>query len=138
MTFDPDQLPDAVLAFLAERHLATLTTIGRSGAPQVTPVGVTYDQPQRLARIITWADSVKARNVIADPGQRVAVCQVDGGRWLTLYGRASVTDEPAAVSEAVRRYRERYRPPKERDDRVVIEIGVDKLVGRVPTDENGA
>jgi PPOX class probable F420-dependent enzyme len=132
VTFDLDQLPDAVLAFLTERHLATLTTTGRDSSPQVTPVGVTYDPQRRMARVITWAASIKARNIEADPGQRVAVCQVDGGRWLTIYGRATVTDEPTAVGEAVRRYRDRYRPPKDRDDRVVIEIAVDKLVGRVP------
>jgi PPOX class probable F420-dependent enzyme len=134
VTFDLDQLPDAVLAFFTERHLATLTTTGRDGSPQVTPVGVTYDPQRRMARVITWAASIKARNIDADPGQRVAVCQVDGGRWLTIYGRATVTDDSAAVGEAVRRYRDRYRPPKDRDDRVVIEIAVDKLVGRVPID----
>lgn len=134
MKFDLDQLPAAAVAFLTERHLATLTTTGRDGSPQVTPVGVTYDQRRRLARVITWAASVKARNVAADPGQRVAVCQVDGGRWLTIYGRATVTDESSAVGEAVRRYSERYRPPKDRDDRVVIEIAVDRLVGRLPMD----
>jgi hypothetical protein len=58
------------------------------------------------------------------------VCQVDGGRWLTLEGRASITSEPDRVSEAVRRYAERYREPKERTDRVVIEIAVDRILGR--------
>ncbi|MEM9653042.1 MAG: TIGR03618 family F420-dependent PPOX class oxidoreductase [Actinomycetota bacterium] len=130
MVFDLDDLSPDVLRFLDERHLATLTTLRADGGPQVTPVGVTYEPETRTARVITWADSFKARLVAAEPGQQVAICQVDGGRWLTIYGRATVTDEPNAVAEAVRRYAARYRPPKERDDRVVIEVAVDRLVGR--------
>ncbi len=131
MTFDLDHLHDDVLAFLGEYQLATLTTARSDGTPQVTPVGVTYEPETRTARVITWSTSVKARNIERDPGQRVAVCQVDRGRWLTLYGAAVVTDEPGRVAEGVRRYAERYRQPKERDDRVVIEIAVDAMVGRV-------
>lgn len=130
VVFDLDDLPPELDAFLTERHLATLTVTRSDGSPQVTPVGVTYQPETRTARVITWADSYKARTVAADPGQPVAVCQVDGGRWLTIYGRATVTTEPDAVAEAVRRYAARYRQPKERDDRVVIEIAVDRLVGR--------
>lgn len=131
MQFDLDDLSPDLLTFVTERHLATLTVLRAGGDPQVTPVGVTFEPEARLARVITWADSIKAKIVAADPGQSVAVCQVDGGRWLTIYGRATVTDEPDAVAEAVRRYAARYRQPKERDDRVVIEIEVERLVGRV-------
>ena len=67
---------------------------------------------------------------MAAPGSRAAVCQVDGGRWLTLEGPATVTDDPDPVAEAVRRYAERYRTPGERDDRVAIEIQVDRILGR--------
>jgi len=131
MTFDLDNLDPSVIAFLTGYHLATLSTQSGDGSPQVTPVGVTYQPETRTARIITWATSIKARNIARQPGQRVAVCQVDRGRWLTLYGTAEVTDDPTRVDEAVRRYTERYRPPKERDDRVAIEISVTSLVGRV-------
>lgn len=130
MVFDLDNLSDEVVAFLTERHLATLTTLRDDGSPQVTPVGVTYEPETRTARVITWATSYKAVTVSQHPDGPVAACQVDGGRWLTLYGTATVTDDPDAVAEAVRRYAERYRPPKQRDDRVVIEIAVDRIVGR--------
>lgn len=56
--------------------------------------------------------------------------QVAGGRWLTMEGPAVVTDDPARVAEAVRRYAERYRQPGERPDRVAIEIRVDRILGR--------
>jgi F420H(2)-dependent biliverdin reductase len=125
---DPAALPSEALAFLRERHLATLTTLRPDGSPHVVAVGFTWDADAGLARVITFAPSRKARNVLA--GGRAAVCQVDGGRWLTLEGPAAVTDEPARVAEGVRRYAERYRQPKERDDRVVIEITVDRVLGR--------
>jgi hypothetical protein len=58
------------------------------------------------------------------------VCQVDGRRWLSLEGPASISDEPTRVADAVRRYAARYRPPSERANRVVIEISVDRILGR--------
>ena len=131
VVFDLDAPPADMLAFLTERHLATLTVVRPDGSPQVTPVGVTYAPEARTARVITWADSVKARLVASSPDASVAVCQVDGRRWLTLYGSARVRDEPERVAEGERRYAERYRPPKQRPDRVVIEISVDRIVGTI-------
>jgi hypothetical protein len=58
------------------------------------------------------------------------VCQVDGGRWLSLEGPAEVTDDPARVAAAVAAYAARYRTPGERADRVAIEIRVDRILGR--------
>ena len=130
MVFDLDDLPREVSDFMAERHLATLTVVRDDGTPQVTPVGVTWEPQARLARVITWEGAVKARLLAERPDRPVAVCQVDGGRWLTFYGTARVRDEPGPVAEAVARYTERYRPPKQRTDRVVIEITVDRLLGR--------
>jgi PPOX class probable F420-dependent enzyme len=126
----PDALSAEALAFLTERHLATLTTLRPDGSPHVVAVGFTWDPPAGLARVITFAPSRKARNVAAAPGSRAALCQVDGGRWLTLEGPAQVTSDPARVAEGVRRYAERYRQPGERVDRVVIEIAVDRVLGR--------
>lgn len=130
MSHDPHHLDDAVLCFLAERHLATLTTLRPDGSPHVVAVGFTFDPDTAIARVITFAPSRKARNVAARPGDRAALCQVDGGRWLTLEGPAEVSDDPARVAEAVRRYAGRYRQPGERDDRVVIELAVDRVLGR--------
>jgi len=60
----------------------------------------------------------------------VALCQVDGARWLTLEGEGVVTDDPDRVAEAERRFAVRYQTPRERDDRVAIEITVDRMMGR--------
>lgn len=128
MAIDPEQVPSAVRSFLAERHLATLTTLRADGSPHVVPVGFSYDPDARLVRIITFAASRKVAH--ARRGGRAAVCQVDGGRWLTLEGTVSVTGDPERVAAAVAGYAARYRQPREREDRVAIEIAVDRIMGR--------
>ena len=119
-------LSDAARAFLAERHLATLTTLRSDGSPHVVPVGFTFDDDRGVVRVITFAAAAKAAH--AGAGRRAAVCQVDGGRWLTFEGVASVSTDPADVAAAVAAYAMRYRQPKVRDDRVVVEIDVDKVM----------
>jgi PPOX class probable F420-dependent enzyme len=124
-----DAVTDEMLAFLAERHLATLTTLRADGSPHVVPVGFSYDSGEGVVRIITVAGSAKARH--AARGTRAAVSQVDGARWATLEGVARMADDPSSVALAVAGYAARYRQPGERADRVAIEIAVDKVMGRV-------
>ncbi|MEM9713520.1 MAG: TIGR03618 family F420-dependent PPOX class oxidoreductase [Actinomycetota bacterium] len=124
-------MPPTALEFLTERHLATLTLLRPDGSPQVTPIGMTWDADAALARVITWVGSQKAKILERTGGGRAAVCQVDGGRWITLEGDAVVTGDPERAAEGVRRYTERYSPPR-RDrgpDRRVIEIRVDRVIG---------
>jgi len=125
---DPSDPGPELLAFLTERHLATLTTLRPDGSPHVVPVGVTYDAATRTALVITSGTSAKVRHV-RDGGRRVAVCQVDGRRWVTLEGTAVVRDDAAAVADAVERYAVRYRQPRENLARVAIEISVDRILG---------
>jgi PPOX class probable F420-dependent enzyme len=128
VTAAPDDVAPEVLAFLTERHLATLTTLRADGSPHVVPVGITYDAATRTARVITSGASAKARHV-REGQSRVAVCQVDGRRWVTLEGTAVVRDDPASVADAVARYAIRYRQPRENPERVVMEIAVDRILG---------
>jgi hypothetical protein len=128
MAMDLDDVPEEVLAFLGERHLAALTSPRRDGTPHVAPVGFTYEPEARLARVITFARAHRVGLIGA--GARVALCQIDGARWLTLEGEGVVTDDPERVAEAERRYAERYQSPRERSDRVAVEIAVDRLMGR--------
>ncbi|MGA5821725.1 pyridoxamine 5'-phosphate oxidase family protein [Kitasatospora sp. NPDC094028] len=132
MAHDPHDLDDAMLAFWRERHISTLTTTRPDGSPHVVPVGVTFDPETATARVITSRTSRKARNVAlaGAQGLRVAVCQVDRARWATLEGVAVVRAEPEQVADAERRYEQRYRTPRENPDRVVIEISVDRVLGR--------
>jgi PPOX class probable F420-dependent enzyme len=125
---DLNDLSAGMLAFLAERHLATLTTLRPDGSPHVVAVGVTYDASSGTARVITSGASAKARHV-RDGQRRVAVCQVDGRRWVTLEGTAVVRDDPESVADAVARYATRYRQPRANPTRVVLEIAVDRILG---------
>jgi PPOX class probable F420-dependent enzyme len=125
-----DDLGPGLLTFLTERHLATLTTLRPDGSPHVVPVGVTYDAATRTARVITSGSSTKARHVRAGQA-RVAVCQVDGRRWVTLEGTAVVREDAASVADAEARYARRYRAPRENPARVVLEISVDRVLGNV-------
>jgi F420H(2)-dependent biliverdin reductase len=124
-----DLSSDAVRAFLAERHLATLTTLRADGSPHVVAVGFTWDADTEVARVITSGDSVKARN--AARGARAAVCQVDGRRWLTLEGTARVLTDADAVTDAEQRYGVRYRQPRPNPRRVVLAIDVDRAMGSI-------
>ena len=114
--------------FLAERHLAPLTTLRADGSPHVVAVGFSFDAATGLVRVITSGASVKARN--AARGGRAAVSQVDGRRWATLEGEARLVTDGAGVATAVAGYAARYRQPGERADRVAIEIAVDRILGQ--------
>jgi PPOX class probable F420-dependent enzyme len=121
-------ITEEMLTFLSEYHLASLTTLRADGSPHVVPVGFSYDPELRVVRVITFPSSVKYKNAMR--GGRAVVSQVDGGRWLSLEGTVTAVSDPVRVAAAVAGYTARYRQPKERDDRVAIEIAVDRILGR--------
>ena len=118
------ELSSGLEQFLQERHMGVLVTLRADGSPHAVPVGFTLEGS--VVRVITFAGSVKARN--AARGGRAAITQHDGARWVTFEGRVSVTDDAEAVAAAVQGYTERYRPPKQRADRVVVHIAVDRVL----------
>ena len=124
----PHDLGPDTLAFLDERHLGTLTTLRPDGSPHVVPVGFTFDPDTGTARVITSGTSAKVRHVRAGQA-RVAVCQVEGRRWLSLEGTAAVREDPASVRDAENRYARRYKQPRENPARVVLEISVHRILG---------
>ncbi|MEE1803491.1 PPOX class F420-dependent oxidoreductase [Streptomyces sp. JV176] len=123
---------DSYLEFWNEYHLCTLTTLRPDGRPHVVPVGVTVDASTGVARVITRKSSRKVSNVLAwESEARVAVCQVDGGRWATLEGTAEVCTDEDVVENAVVRYGERYgRTPAPDPERVVILISIERALGQ--------
>ena len=127
MALDLSNLGDDVLAFLAEYHLATLTTLRVDGSPHVVPVGFSYDPSDRTARVITSGSSQKARNI--GEGGPAVLAQVDGGRWLSLEGEARVVRDADGVARAVDAYASRYGQPGESSTRVGIEVSVTRMMG---------
>ena len=121
------RLTTEALAFLTERHLAMLTTLREDNTPHVVAVGFTFDPKTHIARVITSGGSQKAVN--AQRGGIAVLSQVDGARWLSLEGRASVNAETRAVRDAELRYAQRYRTPRENPNRVVIEVHIERVLG---------
>jgi PPOX class probable F420-dependent enzyme len=119
------------LEFWRERQLCTVTTLRRDGSPHVVPMGVVVDAENEVAWAITSRTSQKVANLRAGGDPRVAVCQVDGRRWSTIEGTAEVCDDPESVAEAVRRYAERYRRPRENPARVAVRITITSAIGNL-------
>jgi F420H(2)-dependent biliverdin reductase len=119
------------LEFWRERHLCTVTTLRRDGSPHVVPMGIVVDAEAGVAWGITSRASQKVANLRAGSDPRIAVCQVDGRRWSTIEGIAEVREDAESVAEAVRRYAERYRQPRENPDRVALRIRVTNCIGNV-------
>jgi F420H(2)-dependent biliverdin reductase len=121
------RLTNDALAFLTERHLAMLTTLRADNTPHVVAVGFTFDPKTHIARVITTGGSQKAVNT--ERAGIAVLSQVDGARWLSLEGRASVNSEVDAVRDAELRYAQRYRTPRVNPRRVVIEVEVGRVLG---------
>ncbi|AQS66152.1 PPOX class F420-dependent oxidoreductase [Streptomyces pactum] len=140
-----DERPDTdaeFTRFWQERRVCFLSTQRADGTPHLVPVGVTYDHATRTARVITSGGTSKVRNVRRAGRPVVAVSQVDGRRWSTLEGVATVRDDAEAVRDAEARYAARYRQPRANPERVVIEIAVRRFLGTVrplaPAEDNSA
>jgi len=124
MPSDP-LLSDEGIAFVTERHLATLSTMGVDGRIHVVAVGFSYRDG--IVRVITGGGSRKVANIRAD--SRATVSQVDGVRWLSLQGTATIEEEPEQVQLGVDLYSLRYRTPRENPERVVIALRVEHVLG---------
>jgi PPOX class probable F420-dependent enzyme len=122
-------LTEQLEAFWTERHLCVLSTVRPDGTVHATPVGATLDVEAGLVRVICSGTSYKARTIRRLGEAAVAVTQVDGRHWSTIEGRAVVSDDPARVRDAERRYAKRYREPRVNPSRVVIEITITKVLG---------
>lgn len=119
------ELSSAGLAFVRERHLAALSTIAPWGGIHSVPVGFTLHGG--ILRIITSRDSQKVRNVLRDA--TATITQVDGARWLSFPGTATVHDDPDEVALAVSLYAGRYRQPRVNPKRVAIHLVPSRLMG---------
>ncbi len=130
MALSLEALPEAAIDFLAERRVATLSLPRPGAPPHVVPVAFTYDAALRRARVIGPGSTVKVRLIESGGSLAAAICQVDGHRWITLQGVARVRRDREVIDDAVAAFETRYRPAAPDPDRVVIEIAVDRALGR--------
>ena len=119
------QLTDAGLQFVADRHLAMLSTMATDGAIHSIAVGFTLHDG--VARIITSDGTQKVRNIERDG--RATVGQVDGARWISFVGTAVIERGRDEITLAENLYGARYRQPQPNPKRVVIRIDVDRVLG---------
>jgi PPOX class probable F420-dependent enzyme len=115
----------AATEFLAEYHLATLSTLGKDGRIHSVPVGITFRDG--IVRVIGSRGSQKFVN--AARSGRASVNTVDGARWISFEGPARVLEDAASVALAVELYAARYRQPRANPERVVLEIAVERVLG---------
>ena len=118
-------ITESALAFLAEYHLATLSTLGRNDRIHAVPVGFTWEHG--IVRVIGSGGSQKFVN--AARRGRASLCSVDRARWMSFEGTARVLDNPDAVAHAVELYAARYRQPRVNPQRVVLEVRVERVLG---------
>ena len=118
-------ITEAAQEFLAERHLATLSTLGRSGRIHSVPVGITY--LDGIVRIIGSRGSQKFVN--AERSGRASVNTVDRARWISFEGPVRLLTDPESVAFAVELYAARYRQPRPNPERAVLELTVERVLG---------
>ena len=91
------QLSPDTLAYLEERHVATIVTLNHDGSPHVAPVWYEYEDGQ--LRIITAASAVKVKNIRRDP--RVSVCianDTSPAKYVLFEGTAVIS--PDGIEQA--------------------------------------
>lgn len=124
---DWSALPPTLTDFWTERHLCTLSTLDRQGAPHAVAVGATVDVEQQCAWIITSGASQKVANLRRDP--RLSVTQVDRARWSSIAGTAEVCEDDDSIARACAMYATRYREPRPNPERVAVRIHVERFLG---------
>jgi PPOX class probable F420-dependent enzyme len=123
-------LNDAVRAFLRQRLIARITTIGPDGYPHTVPIWYMLDGDDLV--MCTGPESRKVKNIRANP--RGAVCiggdpQSDHRAYHVGYlfqGDFSIEGEPGC--DWITRIAYRYRDDHEQADRDIVEWGPHQLI----------
>jgi PPOX class probable F420-dependent enzyme len=119
--------PDA-LAFLAERPVAVMATVGADGTPHAVPCEVVVDG----GLIYGWCErtAVRARNV-ARTGT-AALTAYKGHSFVLVRGRARVLDATADRYDAItKRFLEKYNRDETYGNDTLIEISPDRVSMRI-------
>ncbi len=135
----------ALKDFLAARRHGVLATIRRDGRPQLSTITYLYD-PQAATLIASITETrAKTKNMRRDPRVTFHVGSEDGWSYVVAEGRAALTAPAAApdddaVEALVDYYRRaagehpdwaEYREAMVTDQRVLLTVHVDKLLGLV-------
>lgn len=129
-------LSDRVRAFLDKPNLGVLATVGRTGAPQATPVWFLVDGDRILVN--TSAGRVKLRNVRRTPPVALVVVDHDDPyAYVQIQGRVEAFDREGGARDIDRlswRYRGRpyrYPPTDAPERRISLLIVPERVSGSV-------
>ncbi|MGW5743244.1 PPOX class F420-dependent oxidoreductase [Amycolatopsis sp. NPDC003861] len=135
----------ALKDFLAARRHGVLATIRRDGRPQLSTITYLYDPASATFIASITETRAKTKNMRRDPRVTFHVGSEDGWSYVVAEGRASLTAPAAApdddtVEALVDYYRRaagehpdwtEYREAMVTDQRVLLTVHVDKLLGLV-------
>ncbi len=120
---------EEIQAFLASQRTATLATFGPSGHPHL--VAMWYGLVDGVIWFETKAKAQKAQNLLRDPRATVLVedgLTYDTLRGVSLEGRATVIDDPAALWAVGVSVWERYNGPYSEEVKPLVEFMLNKRV----------
>src|SRR5262245_32097147 len=99
------RLTPAQRTFLSEVRFGTAATLNAGGSPQLTAMW--YDLDGDTIVMNTAVGRLKERNLQRDP--RCSLCVVDGYRYLTVSGTASLDYDPARSQADIAALAVRYQ-----------------------------
>jgi PPOX class probable F420-dependent enzyme len=103
----PPTVSQALEAYLKEPFHGIAATNRRDGTPQLTPIW--FDWDGTTIRFSTPGGTAKNVNIRRD--NRIAICIDDPGpgrRFVTLYGKAELDENPETIADHIRRIRAKY------------------------------
>jgi len=101
--------------FLRTERFATIATIQASGHPHLSPMGFLWDGTTAL--LTATKQTAKYRNLLRNPLVTLHVADAATGRWVSLEGRAVVTDRD--IREPILRILMKGLPDKARAEQRV-------------------
>ena len=119
-------VPEGYRDLLSKKSFAHVATVGRDGAPQVTPVWIDYDGTH--VRFNTARGRVKDKNLARNPKVALAIMDPDNPyRYVQVKGRIAEVTETGAnahIDALAKKYtgQDRYSNHKPGEVRVIYKI----------------
>jgi len=110
--------------FLSEGHIARIATVKKDGSPHITPVWFLWESGELI--IVTYADSLKVKNLKTDNRVAVVIDISDPGKGVIIEGEAEISTD--RIEEMMRKVSAKYVKPEELDDYLESLLKVSMLV----------
>ena len=119
--------PELRAWLMEELRFPVMATIGKDGMPSQSVVWFALE-PDRddVVLLNTLSGRVKDRHLRRDP--RVSLCFEDGNYYLTIEGRAELSDDHEKALASIQAMAERYAGTFAMGDRVDITVHVERVI----------